>query len=87
MKMEFSDDEDFVLSQFSTCEFQDTQSFGFGEDVIAGINHVVSLEGNLDNDCGDLNESEVHACSSGDDPVCDGIDIEDITDDENGDKM
>ena len=85
--MEYSDDEDFVLSQFSTREFQETQSAGYGDDVIEGVNNVVSLEGNSENDCCGISEFEVRACSSGGESVHDGIAIEDITDDENEAKM
>ena len=85
--MEYSDDEDFVLSQFSTHEFQETQSAGYGDDVIEGVNNVVSLEGDLENDCCEISEFEVRACSSRGESVCDGIAIEDITDDEKEAKM
>ena len=39
-----SDDENFVLSQKSDKIVMDTQSFGYGQDVIDGDDKVVSLE-------------------------------------------
>ena len=43
-RMDYSDDEDFCLSQNSVKPFNQTQSSGYGEDVIDGYNQVVSLE-------------------------------------------
>ena len=83
----FLDEEDFVLSQLSTCEFNETQSAGYGDDIIEGSNNVVSLETNLDSNSYVRNQDEFGKCSYGGDQVCDSVAIEDITDDEGGDAM
>ena len=83
-RMDYSDDEDFCLSQNSVKPFNQTQSSGYGEDVIDGYNQVVSLE-----------SGEVANFNLISEDICDGvrerhsssIAIEDISSDEAVDLM
>ena len=82
--MEFSDDEDFCLTQISVKTFNQTQSSGYGDDVIDGCNQVVSLES------GDITNFNINS-----EDICDGvrerhsssIAIEDISSDDAIDSM
>ena len=84
LKMEYLDDDDFMLTQQPSKEFSDTQSFGSGADIVDYEEGVVSLETNgeakfdLDGDKL-LPQSDIE--------TCDGIQIEDISDDEEVDTM
>ena len=83
-----SDDEDFVLSQKPNKVLMDSQSFGYGQDVIDSEDEVVSLEvgknGNFVINVKDLME----AGSSRDGASYDQhIEIEDILSDEGLDTM
>ena len=84
--MEFSDDDDFPLdlTQNSSRNYGDTDSAAFGKDVISeGNSRIVSLECN-DEPVFELESNVLDSTQAG---VCDGIDIEDISDDKAIDKM
>ena len=85
--MEYSDDEDFVLSQFSTKEFSETQSADYGEDVIAVNSGIVSLEANLDSEFEWGNFYAKEGLTASESYVHDGIAIEDISDAKNDGTM
>ena len=85
MKMEFSDDEDFVLSQNSTMDYYQTQSARYGNDIVSSDSegeNIVSIE---NDNCGEVGvfDGEVSGISS--QSACDEsqiVPIEDISDGE-----
>ena len=85
MKMESSEDEnfDFVLTQESVKDYNDTFSSQFGGNVV-DEEEVVSLEGNVMPNF-DVDVNGIIESSQGD--VCDSVQIEDISEDEAVDKL
>ena len=86
--MQFSDDEDLCLTQTATKEFSETPSCSYGGDVDMEYSEgLVSLE------CADqpnfqlMDVSEVFGHSSQKRFIYDNVEIEDISSDEEIDKM
>ena len=83
-RMDISDDEcDIILTQEPVREFNQTQSTDYGSSIVED-NGLVSLE------CGEIANFDL--CLSGmigssQSEACDGIEIEDISSDEELDKM
>ena len=87
VRMEYSDDEDFILTQNSNKDYFQTQSAGYGDDVVdceSDGDKIVSLE------CMDSqqnNDYAVDVFQNVMDGGCDGelnIAIENISDEESG---
>ena len=89
--MEFSNEEDFVLTQTSMKPFKQSQSAGFGMDVVDNDSDedMVTLECSGIPKFGISSEDLMEACSSQTEPCGDGqkTQIEDISSDDEVDAM
>ena len=82
--MEFSDDEAFDLTQSSVMDYEETNSCEFGYDVIGGSVSIENVGFPTFDICGDfkdLCEPTQKKC------IYDNVQIEDISSDEELDKM
>ena len=84
-------DDDFVCSQISVSEYNSSQSADYGLDVVdydgSNISNVVSLECENFGNCNVADEVESVRCDRGARPLYDNVVIEDISSDEEFDKM
>ena len=82
--MEFSDEEDFVLTQTPVKEYSETQSASYGDDLVDSNKDIVSLEAVPGPSFQVIGEDFFDATQPN---VCDGVQIEDISSDEELESM